>query len=105
MGLSVQRGATQKLYAGFPENQSSSRRFLDVDLPAFVEGVSSGQLSADGLCGFATYGHSVQRSKTRSTCPEHRRGMHGKNLQSRITRLQELIMRLWQEEACWKDDI
>jgi hypothetical protein len=32
-------------------------------------------------------------------------GMHGKNLQGRITRLQELIMRLWQEEASWKDDI
>jgi hypothetical protein len=31
--------------------------------------------------------------------------MHGKNLQSRITRLQELIMRLSQEDACWKDDI
>jgi hypothetical protein len=32
-------------------------------------------------------------------------GMHGKNLQSRITRLQELIMRLSQEDLSWKDDI
>jgi hypothetical protein len=31
--------------------------------------------------------------------------MRGKNLQGRITRLQELIMRLSQEDACWKDDI
>jgi hypothetical protein len=31
--------------------------------------------------------------------------MHGKNLQGRITRLQELIMRLSQEDASWKDDI
>jgi hypothetical protein len=31
--------------------------------------------------------------------------MHGKNLHGRITRLQELIMRLWQEKASWKDDI
>jgi hypothetical protein len=31
--------------------------------------------------------------------------MRGKNLQARITRLQELIMRLSQEDACWKDDI
>ena len=31
--------------------------------------------------------------------------MHGKNLQSRITRLQELIMRLSQEDASWKDEI
>jgi hypothetical protein len=34
-----------------------------------------------------------------------RRGMHRKNLQSRITRLQELIMRLSQEDASSKDDI
>jgi hypothetical protein len=31
--------------------------------------------------------------------------MHGKNLQARITRLQELIMRLSQEDLSWKDDI
>jgi hypothetical protein len=31
--------------------------------------------------------------------------MHGKNLQRRITRLQELIMRLSQEDASWKDDM
>jgi hypothetical protein len=31
--------------------------------------------------------------------------MRGKNLEGRITRLQELIMRLSQEDACWKDDI
>jgi hypothetical protein len=31
--------------------------------------------------------------------------MRGKNLQGRITRLQELIMRLSQEDTCWKDDI
>jgi hypothetical protein len=31
--------------------------------------------------------------------------MRGKNLKGRITRLQELIMRLSQEDACWKDDI
>jgi hypothetical protein len=31
--------------------------------------------------------------------------MHGKNLQGRITRLQELIMRLSQEDASWKDYI
>jgi hypothetical protein len=31
--------------------------------------------------------------------------MRGKNLQGRITRLQELIMQLSQEDASWKDDI
>ena len=31
--------------------------------------------------------------------------MRDRNLKARITRLQELIMRLWQEEASWKDDI
>jgi hypothetical protein len=31
--------------------------------------------------------------------------MRGKNLERRITRLQELIMRLSQEDACWMDDI
>ena len=31
--------------------------------------------------------------------------MRGKNLQGRIARLQELIMRLSHEDACWKDDI
>jgi hypothetical protein len=31
--------------------------------------------------------------------------MRGENLERRITRLQELIMRLSQEDACWKDDI
>jgi hypothetical protein len=31
--------------------------------------------------------------------------VHGKNLQGRIMRLQELIMRLSQEDLCWRDDI
>jgi hypothetical protein len=31
--------------------------------------------------------------------------MRGKNLKGRITRLQELIMRLSQEDASWADDI
>jgi hypothetical protein len=31
--------------------------------------------------------------------------MHGKNLQSRITRLAEMIMRLSQKDLCWRDDI
>jgi hypothetical protein len=31
--------------------------------------------------------------------------MQGKNLQGRITRLQELIMRLSQEDLSWKDDV
>jgi hypothetical protein len=31
--------------------------------------------------------------------------MRGVNVEARITRLQELIMRLSQEDACWKDDI
>jgi len=31
--------------------------------------------------------------------------MRGRNLEGRIWRLQELIMRLSQEDACWKDDI
>ncbi len=31
--------------------------------------------------------------------------MRGVNIEGRMGRLQELIMRLSQEDACWKDDI
>src|SRR5438067_2538879 len=69
------------------------------------DGIAAGAVSLLDHVRAATVFAAVTRERYPRPPCDGGTAMHGKNLEGRITRLKELIMRLWQEELCWRDDI